>query len=78
MAKTRCEHNCHLCKKEWLGRCMGKYYGKDVSVGRDFLTENAEEATDLPICDEYEYGGSESHLKEIEEAESCGKVYLDI
>lgn len=50
----RCEHNCHLCKKEWLGRCFGKYYGKDISVD------------DIPICDEYVYGGSEEHLKEIE------------
>ena len=50
----RCEHNCHLCKKEWLGRCFGKHYGKDVSVD------------DLPICEEYIYGGSEEHLIEIE------------
>jgi len=50
----RCEHNCHLCKKEWLGRCFGKYHDKDVSVN------------DMPICDEYVYGGSDEHLKEIE------------
>lgn len=50
----RCEHNCHLCKKEWLGRCFGKFYGKDVSVD------------DMPICEEYVYGGSEEHLVEIE------------
>ena len=50
----RCEHNCHLCKKEWLGRCFGKYHGKDVSVN------------DMPICEEYVYGGSEEYLKEIE------------
>ena len=50
----RCEHNCHLCKNEWLGRCFGKYHGKDVSVD------------DLPICEEYIYGGSEEHLIEIE------------
>lgn len=50
----RCEHNCHLCKNERLGRCFGKYYGKDVSVD------------DMSICDEYIYGGSEEHLKEIE------------
>lgn len=25
-------HNCQLCRKEWLGRCFGKKYGKDVSV----------------------------------------------
>lgn len=50
----RCEHNCHLCKKEWLGRCFGKHHGKDISVD------------DMPVCDEYIYGGSEEHLKEIE------------
>ena len=50
----RCEHNCHLCKKEWLGRCFGKHYGKDVSVD------------DTPVCDEYVYGGSKEHLEEIE------------
>lgn len=50
----RCEHNCHLCKKEWLGRCCGEYYGKDISVD------------DIPICDEYVYGGLEEHLREIE------------
>ena len=51
----RCEHNCHLCKNEWLGRCFGKHYGKDVSID------------DMPICDGYVYGGSEEHLKEIGE-----------
>lgn len=77
--KIRCEHNCHLCKKEWLGRCFGsKNHGKDVSVGRDYKTESADEATDLPVCEEYEYGGTPEHLKEIEEAEKLGKVYLDI
>lgn len=50
----RCEHNCHLCKNELLGRCLGKHYGKDVSID------------DMPVCDEYIYGGSEEHLKEIE------------
>ena len=50
----RCEHNCHLFKNEWLGRCFGKYYDKDVSVNN------------IPICDEYVYGGSEEHLEEIE------------
>lgn len=31
----RCEHNCHLCKNEWLGRCFGsKHYGMDVFYGR--------------------------------------------
>lgn len=50
----RCEHNCHLCKKEWLGRCFGKWHGKDISI------------EDMPICEEYIYGGSEEHLREIE------------
>ncbi len=50
-------HNCHLCKKEWLGRCFGKHYGKDVSVD------------DTPVCDEYEFGGSAERLKEIEDFE---------
>lgn len=50
-------HNCHLCKKEWLGRCLVKHYGKDVS------------ADDTPVCDEYEFGGSTERLKEIEEFE---------
>lgn len=50
----RAEHNCHLCKKEWLGRCMGKHYGKDVSID------------DTPVCDEYEYGGSQEQLKAIQ------------
>lgn len=78
MAKIRCEHNCHLCKKEYLGRCVGKYYGKDVSIGRDYKTESATNATDLPVCDEYEYGGTDKHLKEIEEAERQGKIYLKV
>lgn len=68
--KIRCEHNCHLCKKEWLGRCFGKYYGKDVSMAGE---------TDVPVCDEYVYGGSEQHLKEIEVAEALGvtHIYID-
>lgn len=74
--KVRCEHNCHLCKKEYLGRCVGKYYGKNVSIGRDYKTESVANVTDLPVCDEYEYGGTDEHLKEIEEAESQGKIYL--
>ena len=65
----RCEHNCHLCKNEWLGRCMGKHYGKDVSLDK---------ITDLPICDEYIYGGSPEHLKEIEEAIALGVTELDL
>jgi len=66
MRKIRSEHNCHLCKNEWLGRCFGKYHGKDVSVD------------DLPICDEYIYGGIEEHLKEIETAEELGVRYLEV
>lgn len=61
--KKRCEHNCHLCVYEWLGRCFGKYYGKDVSVD------------DTPVCEFYLYGGSEERLKEIEEN---GKNYLNL
>ena len=47
------KHNCQLCKKEFLCRCHGKYYGKDVW-------------TDNEPCDEYEFGGSEERLMEIE------------
>lgn len=67
----RYEHNCHLCKKEWIGRCFGsKHYGMDVSMEGD-RDENkrikGEWADgDMPICEEYEYGGSEEHLREIE------------
>ena len=70
MRKIRCEHNCHLCKNEWLGRCHGKHYGKDISV----------EGTDIPVCDEYVYGGSEDHLKEIECATRLGVryIYIDV
>lgn len=46
-------HNCQLCKKEWLGRCFGKKYGKDVSV-------------DNEPCKCYEFDGSKERLKEIE------------
>lgn len=46
-------HNCQLCKNEWLGRCLGKYYGIDVSI-------------DNEPCDNYEFGGSEQRLKKIE------------
>lgn len=46
-------HNCQLCRKEWLGRCFGKKYGKDVSV-------------DNEPCKCYEFGGSKERLKEIE------------
>lgn len=68
----RCEHNCHLCKNEWLGRCFGsKYYGMSVSMDGDREENkrlNGEWADgDMPICEEYIYGGSEEHLKEIEE-----------
>lgn len=60
----RAEHNCHLCKKEWLGRCFSKYHGKDVSVN------------DTPVCDEYEFGGSEEKLEAIKYAESIGVTDL--
>lgn len=61
----RCEHNCRLCKNEWLGRCCGRlHYGKDVSL---------EGQTDVPICEEYIYGGTEEHLIEIEAAENLKK-----
>lgn len=60
----RAEHNCHLCKKEWLGRCFGKYHGKDVSVD------------DAPVCDEYEFGGSEEKLEVINKAEALGVTEL--
>lgn len=54
-------HNCHLCRNEWLGRCFGsKHYGKDVSVN------------DTPVCEEYEYGGSQERLREIEALERGG------
>ena len=55
---NRCEHNCHLCKNEWLGRCGVD--GKDVSVN------------DKPICEKYNYGGTALHLKEIHYAEKIG------
>lgn len=53
---VRCEHNCHLCRYEWLGRCGSK----DVSID------------DLPICSDYEYAGTREHLREIKYAESLG------
>lgn len=57
----RREHNCHLCKNEWLGRCFGnKHRGKDVSLVGE---------TDVPVCEEYVFGGSSERLKEIEEAQ---------
>lgn len=69
LTKIRCEHNCRLCKKEWLGRCHGPQYGKDVSL---------EGITDVPVCSDYIYGGTEKHLKEIECAENLGVGYLYI
>lgn len=60
----RAEHNCHLCKKEWLGRCFGKYNGKDISVD------------DTPVCDGYKFGGSEEKLEAIQYAESIGVTEL--
>lgn len=54
------EHNCFLCKNEWLGRCFGsKHFGKDVSMN------------DKSICDEYDYGGSDEILAEIEGQDIC-------
>ncbi len=47
------KHNCQLCKKEWLGRCLGSHYGKDVSV-------------DNEPCEDYDFGGSAERLAEIE------------
>lgn len=50
-------HNCQLCRNECLGRCHhDKHYGKDVSVNN------------VP-CDDYEYGGTEERLEEIERCE---------
>nr|DAT99381.1 MAG TPA: hypothetical protein [Caudoviricetes sp.] len=47
------KHNCQLCrKKEWLGRCFGKKYGKDVSVNNQ-------------PCKCYEFGGTQERLKKI-------------
>jgi hypothetical protein len=58
-----------LCKNEFLGRCHGsKHHGKDVSLSGE---------TDLPICDEYEYGGSPEHLIEIEKATALGVTFLE-
>ena len=62
----RAEHNCHLCKKEWLGRCFGSKYGEDVSVN------------DTPVCDSYEFGGSDDKLKLIVYAQSIGVKELSI
>lgn len=77
----RAEHNCHLCKKEWLGRCLGsKHYGMDVS-----MEGNREENKklkgewadgDMPVCDEYEFGGSDEKLEAIKYAESIGVTRL--
>ena len=62
----RAEHNCHLCKKEWLGRCFGSHhYGLDVSVD------------DTPVCDQYEFGGSQEKLEAIEKAEALGLTELN-
>jgi hypothetical protein len=47
------KHNCQLCKNEFLGRCLGKEYGKDVSLNNE-------------PCDEYKFGGTEERLHEIE------------
>lgn len=50
-------HNCQLCRKEWLGRCFGKKYGKDVSVNNQ-------------PCKCYEFGGTQERLAEIEKEEA--------
>ena len=77
----RAEHNCHLCKKEWLGRCFGsKHYGMSVSMEGD-REENkrlkGEWADgDLPICEEYEFGGSQEKLEAIQKAEALGVTEL--
>lgn len=66
---SRCEHNCHLCKNEWLGRCYGSNnYGMDVSMegDREENMKNFGYGGDMPICKEYIYGGTTEHLKEIE------------
>lgn len=47
------QHNCQLCKKEWLGRCLGASYGKDVSIENE-------------PCSSYIFGGTDERLKEIE------------
>lgn len=85
MSKVRAEHNCKLCKNEWLGRCLGeKHYGEDVSLDGDRHANMKEKrwldrpSGDLPICDEYIYGGSEEHLKEIKKAEKLGVRYLEV
>lgn len=83
MRKVRCEHNCHLCKKEWLGRCFGsKHHGMDVSMEGDREANKKDKGEwadgDLPICEEYEYGGTLEHLEEIEKAEKLGVRFLEI
>lgn len=77
----RAEHNCHLCKKEWLGRCLEpKHYGMSVSMDGD-REENKKlngkwADGDLPVCDEYEFCGSEEKLEAIKYAESIGVTEL--
>ena len=75
----RAEHNCHLCKYESLCRCFGaKHHGMDVSISGNRETNKKDNVSgDLPICDEYEYGGTAEHLKEIEEAEKLGVTELN-
>ena len=43
---------------------FGKYHGKDISVD------------DTPVCDKYEFGGSEEKLEAINKAESLGVIEL--
>lgn len=72
----RAEHNCRLCRNEWLGRCFSdKLHGKDVSMNGDRY-KNEYGSGDLPICDDYIYGGSEEHLKRIQYAQSIGVTEL--
>ena len=59
----RCEHNCLLCKNEYLGRCMNN--GEFVT-GENKL-----------VCNDYIYWGSSLHLKEIIYAEKLGLKELN-
>lgn len=79
----RCEHNCHLCEKEWLGRCFGtKHYGMSVSMKGNRDSNRKEKGEwadgDLPICEEYKYNGSPEHFKKIEKAMELGVTELNI
>ena len=43
-------HNCQLCRKEWLGRCFGKKYGKDVSVDNEPCKRLKEKGVIIEHC----------------------------